>query len=189
MAEKRKLALRSAVWAFDSGVMSRTGAAVPSGSGRIVFEASAGRARDSSRRSDVPQEMLELQASLDAQAFRTFTIQITNSSGTLLVLQDFTLTGGSWAQRPQAGSPINSGQTASYDNYTDQAFTGLGGTMTLVPANGGTIALAWNWAWGGVATGSATASGLTGISVSAQVINGNTNNPTLQITVSNKPAS
>lgn len=124
---------------------------------------------------------------LAAQAFRTFTVQTTNSSGTLLIIQNFFLTGGSWETPPQAGAPINSGQTASYNNLTEQAFTGLGGSMTLVPASGGSITLTWNWPWGGVATGSATAASLNGISVSATVINQNTANPTLQVTVLNAP--
>ncbi len=125
---------------------------------------------------------------LSAQAFRTFTVQTTNSSGTLLIIQNFTLTGGSWEQPPKAGDAVNSGDTKAYNNLTDQPFTGLGGTMVLVPASGGSITLAWNWPWGGVATGSATAAGLNGISVSATVINQNTANPTLQVTVLNAPS-
>ncbi|HTJ26268.1 MAG TPA: hypothetical protein VMA36_08885 [Candidatus Limnocylindria bacterium] len=131
----------------------------------------------------------ELSEALDAQAFRTFTIQITNSSGTLLVIQNFSLSGGSWVLAPEAGSAVNPADTKSFNNFTDTAFTGLGGTMVLVPSNGGSISLAWNWPWGGVATGSATASSLSGISVSANVINTNTNNPTLQVTVLNAPSS
>ncbi len=124
---------------------------------------------------------------LSAQAFRTFTVQTTNSSGTLLIIQNFYLTGGSWEVPPQAGAPISPGQMVSYNNATDQPFTGLGGLMSLVPATGGTITLNWNWSWGGVATGSATAASLNGISVSATVINQNTANPTLQVTVLNAP--
>lgn len=136
-----------------------------------------------------PRTSSETEALLDAQAFRTFTVQITNSSGTLLIIQNFTLSGGFWVTPPQAGAPIDPAATKSYNNATDTAFTGLGGTMVLIPANGGSLTLIWNWPWGGVATGSATATGLTGISVSANVINTQGNNPTLQVTIINAPSS
>ncbi|MBV8642953.1 MAG: hypothetical protein JO225_03460 [Candidatus Eremiobacteraeota bacterium] len=135
------------------------------------------------------QDRAELNDALAAQAFRTFSIQMTNSSGTVLVLQNFFLTGGSWVTPPQAGSSVNPGDTKQYDNFTDAAFTGLGGQMVFIPTTGGTITVNWNWPWGGLATGSATAANLSGISVSSTVINQNTSNPILQVTILNAPST
>ncbi|MBV8751074.1 MAG: hypothetical protein JO103_15310 [Candidatus Eremiobacteraeota bacterium] len=135
------------------------------------------------------QDRAELNDALAAQAFRTFSVQIANLSGTLLTINTFLLTGGSWVTPPQGGGPINPGQTQNYDNYTDQPYTGLGGTISLSPTTGGTITVTWSWPWGSLATGSTTVSNVTGISVASNVINQNTNNPILQVTITNASSS
>jgi hypothetical protein len=127
----------------------------------------------------------DVQDALDAQAYRTVNVSITNSSGTECDVLTFSLTGGSWQTPPQAGQPILPGATQNYVNFTDAAFTALGGTIALLPTTGGTLTIVWNWPWGGMVTGSATAAGVTGVAVSANVINPNTSSPTLQVSISN----
>lgn len=128
-----------------------------------------------------------LDRTIQAQATRDVSIQIVNSSGTEADVQTFLLTGGSWKEIPQAGQPITPGANQTYNNYTSQPFTNLGGTLTLTPTTGGTVTITWNWAWGGLCTGSATATNTSGIAVSSSIINPNTSSPTLQVTLVNAP--
>ncbi|MEM7498717.1 MAG: hypothetical protein AAF371_12080 [Pseudomonadota bacterium] len=122
---------------------------------------------------------------IEASANRQITVAITNSSAESLTIANFQLAAGAWETAPELGGTVAPGNTPSYVNFTDQPFTNLGGSIALVPAQGGTLDITWKWDYGSAVSGKATVSNAPAISVSSNVINANTLSPTLQVRVTN----
>lgn len=122
----------------------------------------------------------------EQSASYSFAIRITNGSGTTVSVQTATLTSGQWQGTPPApGAPILSGQTQQYVNAAMQIFTGLGGTITLVPMTGGTVYVTWSWPQGTAPTGWALAQNTKGIAVTSQLTGVGSSNPVLQVSINN----
>ncbi|MEP9358779.1 hypothetical protein [Sphingomonas sp. KR3-1] len=115
---------------------------------------------------------------------RQITIQINNGSDSDVGIGSSQLTGGNWVgPGPVPGNVISAGQDSFADGATN-IFTALGGQIQLAPASGGTITITWSWPHGLGVTGSTSSTSLVGLSVTSQVINTQTNNPTLQVYIS-----
>jgi len=116
---------------------------------------------------------------------RSITISIQDASGTTLTVNYGTLTGGTFDSAPVPGTTIQPGKVVSYVNGTTSIFTSLGGSILLTPASGGSISVNWNWPSGSSASGSVTAQSVNGLGVSYQMLNTQTNFPTLQVMITN----
>ena len=131
----------------------------------------------------------QLDKTVTEQASRDVGVRISNTSGTVCYINDFSLTGGSWKSIPPAGQAINPGDDVEYHNFTDTPYTNLGGTMNLTTATGGKITIQWNWAWGSLITGSATGTSLQGMAVSSYFVNRNLSTPELVTVLTNAPSA
>ncbi|NWA28554.1 hypothetical protein HX866_27060 [Pseudomonas gingeri] len=116
---------------------------------------------------------------------RALTITIINASGTDLLVNYGVLTGGNWSTAPAPGSEITPAGQQSYVNGTSNTFSALGGQILLTPASGGTINPTWSLPVGGPVSSSVNATSLTGLAVTSQLINTQTNFPTLQVMITN----
>jgi len=117
---------------------------------------------------------------------RSVTIELFNASGMDMIVNYGLLTGGEWATPPAPGTIISATQQQSYVNGASNTLTALGGQILLTPASGGTITPTWSWLPGSPVSDSVsnTASTLT---VTSQIVNAQTNNPTLQVIIANAP--
>jgi hypothetical protein len=76
------------------------------------------------------------------------TITLDNSSSAALTIADGELMGGVWLGGPPVpGATLATGST-SFANAGQSAFEQVGGFMSLTPAGGGTVSLAWSWSPG-----------------------------------------
>ncbi|WP_260955656.1 hypothetical protein [Pseudomonas citri] len=119
---------------------------------------------------------------------RSLTIEIFNASGADITVNYGLLTGGEWASAPVPGTVIEATTQQSYVNGVPNTLTALGGQLLLTPAAGGTINPTWNWPSGSPVSGSVSNTA-TDLAVSNQIINAQTNNPTLQVIISNASTS
>ncbi|NWD74932.1 hypothetical protein HX890_12535 [Pseudomonas gingeri] len=116
---------------------------------------------------------------------RALTITIINASAADLIVNYGVLTGGSWSTAPVPGSEITPAGQQSYVNGTSDTFSALGGQILLTPASGGTINPTWSWPAGGSVSSSVNAASVNGLAVTSQLINTQTNFPTLQVMITN----
>ncbi|MES2207690.1 MAG: hypothetical protein V4525_12980 [Pseudomonadota bacterium] len=116
---------------------------------------------------------------------RSITISIQDTSGATITVNYGTLTGGYFDPVPIPGTTIQPGTTVSYVNGANDNFTYPGGSILLTPASGGSISVNWNWPSGSLANGSVTTQSVSGLGVSYQMVNTQTNSPTLQVVISN----
>ncbi len=118
-----------------------------------------------------------------AAALPSFAIAVQNASGTTLALQTATLASGAWLPpAPAIGSGVFPGDAPRYVNVSLQAFSGLGGTLILVPMTGGSITIGWSWPSGGTPAAAAYGQN-TSISVDGTLINVGSSQPTFQVVV------
>ncbi|RON57752.1 hypothetical protein [Pseudomonas frederiksbergensis] len=113
---------------------------------------------------------------------RSLTVEIFNASGA-----DITVNYG-WEIAPTPGTTICATQQQSYINGVTDAFTLLGGQILLTPAAGGSINPVWTWPSGAPVSGSVNNTA-TNLAVTNQFINTQTNNPTMQVTITNASTS
>ncbi|MEO7689963.1 MAG: hypothetical protein ABIS51_11815 [Sphingomonas sp.] len=100
---------------------------------------------------------------------RALTIQIINSSYIPVIINYGQLTGGDWdGPGPMPGDMIEAGEASFANGGNHDA---LGGTIQLSSTSGGTITITWSWPLGGAATGSASGTSLTGLSLKTGVVN------------------
>lgn len=119
---------------------------------------------------------------------RSLTIEIFNASGADITVNYGLLTGGEWTTPPAPGTVIPATGQQSYVNGVANTFTSLGGQILLTPAGGGSINPLWSWPSGSPVSGSVNNTA-TELAVSNQIINPQTNNPTLQVIISNAATS
>jgi hypothetical protein len=119
---------------------------------------------------------------------RSVTVLITNASGADLTVNYGSLTGGAWETTPTPGTIILATKQQSYVNGVPNTFSALGGQLLLTPAGGGSISPIWNFPSSGPVSGNVnnTASEL---AVTYQLINSQTENPTMQVFITNAPAA
>lgn len=116
---------------------------------------------------------------------RSLTILIFNSSGAGITVNYAVLTGGSWASPPIPGSVISPAGQQSYVNGVPNTLSALGGQIVLTPPSGGTINPIWSWPAGGRVSDSVNTSAVNGLAVTSQLINTQTDHPTLQVMINN----
>ena len=119
---------------------------------------------------------------------RTVKVSITNASGADISVNYGILTGGAWQTPPEPGTIIMPKDDQSYVNGVTNTLTAMGGQILLSPAGGGTITPKWNFPASGPVSGSAD-SVATQLAVVTQVINIQTENPTLQVFITNASAT
>ncbi|MGE8148792.1 hypothetical protein ACQKP7_26935 [Pseudomonas frederiksbergensis] len=119
---------------------------------------------------------------------RSLTVEIFNASGADITVNYGLLTGGMWEIAPTPGTTICETQQQSYINGVTDAFTLLGGQILLTPAAGGSINPVWTWPSGAPVSGSVNNTA-TNLAVTNQFINTQTNNPTMQVTITNASTS
>ena len=119
---------------------------------------------------------------------RSLTIEIFNASGADITVNYGLLTGGAWGTPPVPGTIIPATQQQSYINGVENTFTSLGGQLLLTPAGGGTINPTWSWSSGSPVSGSVNNTA-TELAVTSQIINGQTNFPTMQVIITNAATS
>ncbi len=129
-------------------------------------------------------ENVELTAS-SADAVRTVTLQIMDTSDTTFNVNTFALSGGKWDpdHQPQLGQSLAPGQTLMYVNFTDAPYTGVGGTLTLAPVSGGLVSITWNWNYGAPLKSGFVVQG-TSLYYVLTVAGQTTASPTVQISIS-----
>jgi hypothetical protein len=115
---------------------------------------------------------------------RSVTVDIADASPATLTMNFARLTGGQWEETPKPGSTIAPGGEVTYVNGVESNYDPLGGQVVLTPASGGMITIRWDWTFGSGVSGGVTTDSLSGLAVSYQWINTQSNNPTLQLTVS-----
>ncbi|RON47750.1 hypothetical protein [Pseudomonas frederiksbergensis] len=115
---------------------------------------------------------------------RSLTVEIFNASAADITVNYALLTGGEWTSPPIPGSVICSTQQRSYVNGVTNTLSSLGGQILLMPAAGGSITPIWTWPSDSRVSGSVS-NAATDLAVSNQMINTQTNNPTMQIVISN----
>jgi hypothetical protein len=118
---------------------------------------------------------------------REIAIAVHNASGIVLSVYSFRLSEGAWGskpgQEPVLGDTICSGGARGYLNMTDQPFTGVGGSITLTPANGGVVSINWSWRPGEPAKSSAYGQDMQGISVDSRWTGQGSTSMTLQVSI------
>ncbi|MFJ7793814.1 hypothetical protein [Pseudomonas sp. NPDC096950] len=119
---------------------------------------------------------------------RSLTVEIFNSSGADITVNYGLLTGGEWATSPVPGTVIRATQQQAYVNGVSNTLSSLGGQILLTPATGGSIAPVWNWPAGSPVSGSVNNTA-TDLAITYQMVNTQTNNPTMQIVVANASTS
>jgi len=117
--------------------------------------------------------------SLEAGQSMVITITILNSSSAQLVVTQGGLTAGVWdGPSPVPGTTIQAGPT-SFVNDSQTAFGSAGGYITLTPAGGGSVNMAWSWSPGQALVAYGTLSGTSAILLSYTVTNPSTFHPTV----------
>lgn len=118
---------------------------------------------------------------------RQIAIAVQNASGIALNVYGFRLSEGAWGgnpdQEPTLGDTIRSGGERRYLNLTDQPFTGVGGSITLTPANGGVVSINWSWSPGESAKRSVYAQDTRGISADSRWTGHGGTSMTLQVSI------
>lgn len=115
---------------------------------------------------------------------RSLTVEIFNASDADIIVNYGLLTGGEWATTPVPGTSIGATPQQGYVNGVSSALSSLGGQIVLMPASGGSLSFAWNWPPGSPVSGTVSSTA-TSLAVTNQVINTQTNNPTMQIVIAN----
>lgn len=119
---------------------------------------------------------------------RSLTVEIFNASSADITVNYGLLTGGEWMSPPVPGTVIRATQQQDYINGVPDNLSSLGGQILLTPAAGGSIAPVWSWSSGSPVYGSVTNTA-TELAVSNQIVNGQTNNPTMKIVIANASTS
>ncbi|WP_291844918.1 hypothetical protein [Maricaulis sp.] len=117
---------------------------------------------------------------------RSLTIEIEVVSASSLVLDYGSLTGGQWQQPPMAGSVIEPGDSMTYVNGVENPFDALGGMMMLSLPSGATIAIAFEWAFGGSVACTANGENLQTVAVTNELVNTMGNAPTCLVTITDQ---
>lgn len=115
---------------------------------------------------------------------RSVTVDIADTSPATLTLNYVRLNGGQWQKTPEPGSTITPAGEVEYVNGVESNYETLGGQIVLTPASGGLITIKWDWSFGSGVSGGVRTESLTGLAVSYQWINAQSNHPVLQVTIS-----
>ena len=114
-----------------------------------------------------------------ANVVRSLTVVVNNASDAQIAVNYGQLTGGDWENnsQPVPGAVISAGSN-TFVNGADNAFTALGGTITIE----------WSWPRGSGVTGTTTGNSLTGLGVASTVINTQSMTPQMQVYVTDSSA-
>lgn len=130
------------------------------------------------------------QSELDAidAVVREVLINLQNSSGDTLTLNNFALTAGQWDPAAPSGIPVqgtqlNPGDNPTYGNATGVPFTGVAGSLTL-GVNAVTVQVTWSWAYGGTPSGSVNVTGSTSLVAAVTLSNTTSTVTTATVTFS-----
>lgn len=116
---------------------------------------------------------------------RSVTVSVLNASGADLAVNYGLLTGGAWDSPPVPGTVISSAAQTTWVNGATNAFMSLGGSIVISPASGGMLQVSWNWSPGAPVAASVNNVATTGLAVTSQLVNVQTNSPTMQVIVTN----
>jgi hypothetical protein len=116
---------------------------------------------------------------------RSVQLMIMNASNAAFTVDTFSLAAGDWDPKaqPRLAQPLCPGGMLNYTNSTSQPYSGVGGTLSLVPTSGGRLDINWIWVYGQPLKSGLVVTG-TSLHYTLVVADQNTANALLQVTVS-----